>query len=158
MEFADLIAEFGERYGMDGLVPDENGAVGFAVDGRAMVLQRIDATGRVIATIELGEAADAGSAEVNRLLMRANQALFALDGMSLVLHAEKNSYCLLAVIDVAALDFVGFDARIAQVLERASQWGAFLAEFSPLVGSSEANGASASELPDGILPIGMMRV
>lgn len=36
MDYASLIKEFGSRYGMDDLVPDENGGVGFAVDGRTM--------------------------------------------------------------------------------------------------------------------------
>ena len=150
MEYASLIAEFGAHYGMEGLAPDENGAVGFDVDGRAMVLQRIGETDRVVATLELGEAPDAGSAIVNRLLMRANQALFVMDGMSLALHPEKNRYRLLAVTDIAALDFVGFDAWVAQVLDRADQWGELLEKFIPLAAEAEAKGTDEPEEPSSL--------
>lgn len=159
MEYASLIAEFGAHYGMEGLAPDENGAVGFDVDGRTMALQRIEETDRVVATLELCEAPDAGSAIVNRLLMRANQALFVMDGMSLALHPEKNSYRLLAITDIAALDFVGFDAWVAQVLDRADKWGAFLDKFLPLAAENEEKGAETPELPpDFPLSADFMRV
>ena len=41
MEFSNLIAEFGARYGICELSPDANGAVGFAVDGRQMIIQEL---------------------------------------------------------------------------------------------------------------------
>ncbi len=159
MEYASLIAEFGAHYGMEDLAPDENGAVGFDVDGRTMVLQRIGETDRVAATLEFGEVSDAGSAIVNRLLMRANQALFMTDGMLLALHPEKNSYRLLAAIDIAALDFVGFDAWVARVLEQADNWGSFLDKFLPLAAEGEAMGADAPKLsPDFAISADLMRV
>ena len=159
MECASLVAEFGARYGMDDLSLDENGAVGFAVDGRTMILQQIAGTDSMVATIELHDGVDAGAAAVNRLIMRANQTLFMLEGMALVIHSETGRYCLLSRFDVAAMDFVGFDGKIGQFLERADQWGEFLEKFIPVAAEAETSGAPAPEIPDGLFtPVGMMRV
>lgn len=127
MEFADLIAEFGARYEIGELVPDENGAVGLVVDGRQVVLQELsDLKGVATATVELGDAPEGDDAGVNRLVMKANRALFLLDGMALVLHSVTGRYCLLARFDLADIDFAGFDATVGRILERADQWGQIL--------------------------------
>lgn len=148
MEYTSLIAEFCERYGMDRVEPDADGAVGFDVDGRPLVLQWLESSDAVLATVELGETPDAGAAVVNRLLMQANQTLFALDGMALVLNPENGHYRLMARLDVEALDFIGFDAKIARLLDRADQWGAFLEKFVPLAVEAEANGGDAPQPAD----------
>ena len=144
MEFASFIAEFGAQHGMGDLALDENGAVGFDVDGHPMILQQHDGTGCVIATLDLIDAPDADAASVNRLLMQANLALFSLDGLALGLHPEKNRYQLLGRFDVAAMDFIGFDAALGRMLERAEQWRTFLGNFFA-VAAAEADAAA----PDG---------
>ena len=159
MEFTSLIAEFGARYGIGELVPDENGAVGIAVDGRQMILQELsDAKDVVTVSIELCDAAEKGSETVNRLLMKANQALFLLDGMTLVIHSETERYCLLSRFDAAALDFAGFDEKIGRVLERADQWGQFLERFMSVAADAEAAGGKLEDLPGPTPPDGFLRV
>ena len=162
MEFASLIAEFGARYGIGELSPDENGAVGFAVDGRQMIIQELSESKDVVTvSIELCDAAEKGSAIVNRLIMKANQALFLLDGMTLVLHAETGRYCLLSRFDVASLDFAGFDEKIGRILERADQWGQFLQRFMPVAADAEiAAGADGKtgEVPELNPPDSFLRV
>lgn len=165
MEFSSLIAEFGMRYGMGELAPDENGAVGFAVDGRQMILQELpDIKDVAIAQIELCDVAEKGASAVNQLIMKANQALFMLDGMTLVIHPKTGRYCLLARFDLSSLDFIGFDAMIARVLERADQWGQFLERFMPVAAHAEgASGAEGAPGPAGGLselnpPDGFFRV
>lgn len=163
MEFASLIAEFGAHYGMDCLAPDENGAVGFEADGRLLAFQLLDEPDTVLASIELGSAPSAGAEKVNELLMRANQALFSLDGMALVIHPGNNRYRLLSRIDVAALDFAGFDEKIARILDRAEQWGAFLEGFAPLVAEAAGTGEASADLPEtadpaGLSPVDLLRV
>lgn len=160
MEFASLIAEFGAQYGMGDLALDENGAVGFDVDGHPMILQQHDGTGCVIATLDLIDAPDADTVSVNRLLMQANLALFSLDGLALGFHPEKNRYQLLGRFDVAAMDFIGFDAAIGRMLERAEQWRTFLGNFFAVAAEADAaapDGASAPPLEGNPLA-SMMRV
>lgn len=159
MEYASLIKEFGNRYGMDDLVPNENGGVGFAVDGRTMTLRHQVETDDVIAMIEIVDVPEAGVAAVNRLLMQANQALFIQDGLMLILQAETGKYCLLARFGIAALDFIGFDEKLGRFLERADQWGEFFAKFFPLAAEAEARGDDPVEMPSDFLsPLEMMRV
>lgn len=160
MEFASLIAEFGAQYGMGYLAPDENGAVGFDVDGHSMILQQHDGTECVIATLDLIDAPDADATSVNRLLVQANLALFSLDGLALGLHPDKNRYQLLGRFDVAAMDFIGFDAAISRMLERAEQWRTFLDNFIAVSAEADAaapDGASAPP-PEGDPFASMMRV
>lgn len=162
MKFADLIAEFGARYEIGELVPDENGAVGFAVDGRQMILQEL-AEIRDVATvsIELCDAPEEGDADVNRLLMKANRALFLLDGMALVLHSETGRYCLLARLDVASLDFAGFDEKIGRFLERADQWGTLLEKLRFAAAADEDDDDADGKVEDLLgldSPDGLLRV
>ena len=141
MSFSSLISEFGSHYGMDDLTVDADGTAGFVVDHRTMTLQLLPEGDVVLAAIELGAADE--SAVPNLLLMKANQSLFALDGMVIGIRAESGAYCLFDRIDVSNLDFRGFDARIARILERAEQWGAFLGAFVPSAAMSEAAGDDA---------------
>lgn len=147
MEFKNLIAKFASHYGMDDLVVSEDNATGFIVDNRAMTLQLLPESETVLATVELGEASD--STLANQLLLKANQTLFALDGLALGIRDESENYCLFDRIDIANLDFEGFDARIAKLLTRAGEWGAFLGVFVPAAGaadmSSEGNIEQANE-------------
>ena len=158
MDYANLVAEFGAHYGMGNLAPDENGAVGFEVDGHAMTLQRQDGTGAVVVTLDLVDAPDAGAASVNRLLMQANLALFALDGLALGLQPERNRYQLLGRLDVAAMDFTAFDAAIGRMLARAEQWRTFLDSFLAVAAEADA-AAPAAQPPAAGDPFGhLMRV
>lgn len=159
MDYASLIAEFGASYGMDDLAPNENGVVGFESDGRSVLLRRLPDSQIVIATVGLVEVPTAGAAAVNRLLMQANQALFVQDCMALVFHAESGWYQLLSRIDVATLDFVGFDAKIAQLLDRADQWCTFFEQFLPIAAQSEASDGKIPPPPFDLLgSAGMMRI
>ena len=157
MEFASLIAEFGARYGMADLTPDENGAVGFVVDGRTVAIRHWPEAECVVASIEIA-APGAGAEAVNRLLMRANQTLFVLDGMTIVFDSSSERYLLLSRFDATALDFIGFDAKIAQLLDRADQWSAFLEKFRALAEESAAKGVDFPPPPDISSPIDFMRV
>lgn len=159
MEFASLVAEFGARYRIGELVPDANGAAGLTVDGRQMIFQEFpEAKDVATVSIELCDAAEKGSEVVNRLIMKANQALFMLDGMALVLHADTGRYCLLARFDVASLDFSGFDDKIGHILERADQWGQFLERFMPVAADAGDAGGKIADLPELTPPDGFMRV
>lgn len=160
MEFASLIAEFGARYGMGELVPDGNGAVGFEVDGRSALFQLLPESETVVAMVSLAACADAGAETVNQLLLKANQALYMQDGMVLVLHPALNRYCLLLRIDIASLDFVGFDKAVAQLLSRAEQWSSFFEKFLPLAAGAEEGGEEddLSAPPDLFSPDDMLRV
>lgn len=162
MEYASLIAEFGARYGMGELAPDANGAVGFVVDGRQAILQELpEAKDVVSVTIELCDARGAGSAVVNQLLMKANRALFLLDGMTLAFHSETRRYCLLARFAVPSLDFAGFDEQIGRILERADQWGRFLERLLPVAARAERSAGAdgrVEDLPDLNPPDGFLRV
>ena len=132
MEFESLIAEFGARYGIDGLALTEDGAVGLAVNGQPMSLRLVPETSTVVATIEVGEMPDAGVSSVDRLIAKANRSLYLTDGMVLVFHSKAEHYCLLFRIDIAQLDFHGFDEKIARFLAVADQWREFLEKFIPL--------------------------
>lgn len=144
MEFSSLIAEFGVRYGIEGLTLDEHGFSGMVVDGRKMVLQQLaDAGNCVIAMIELCDAPKDCPA-VNQLILKANLSLFMLDDMMLAIHPTSGCYQLTARIDVEQLDFLGFDARLGHILERADQWCSFLDKYIPMA----AQAGSA----DGVMP------
>ena len=152
MEYASLIAEFGANYGLGDLTPDENGAVGFEVDGRPVVIQQLAETQTVVVTIDLYEAPESGAAAVNQLLLKANLALFVLDGMALVLHPENNRYRLVMRLDVATTDFIEFDDKMSKLLDRAEQWSAFLDKFLPLVAEAETKGVKSEAMSTEMLP------
>lgn len=147
MEYASLIAEFGANYGLDDLTPDENGAVGFEADGRPVAIQKLAETQTVIVTIDLCEAPESGAAAVDQLLLKANLALFVLDGMALVLHPESNRYRLVMRLDMATMDFIDFDDKLSKLLDRAEQWSAFLDKFLPLVAEAETKGEKSETTP-----------
>ena len=158
MKFESLVAEFGIRYGMDGLAPDENGAVGFEADGRTVTLQFQPETETVLATVEVCKAPKEGEPAVNRLVLTANQALYALDGMSLVRRFGGGGYFLLDRFDVAKLDFIGFDRQMGRFLDLAEKWRALIEKFVPIAAETEAKGAdAAAEAPDLPFADNMMR-
>lgn len=159
MKFESLIAEFGARYGMDDLRPDENGGVGFEADGRPVTLQQLPETETVLAAVEVCEALEAGEAAVNRLVMTANQALYALDGMALVRRSEGGGYRLLCRFDVAAMDFIGFDKQMGRFLDLAEKWRELIGKFAPVAAEAEAKGVDAvAAAPDLPFADNMMRV
>lgn len=129
MDYTSLIAEFGASYEIGDLTPDENGAVGFEADGRPVVIQKLPDSEVAIITVDLGPATDASEAAVSRIVLQANQALLALDGMAFCRHSETNSYRLLCRLDLESLDFIAFDKKMATVLGRAEQWSTFLRKF-----------------------------
>ena len=160
MEYASLIAEFGARYGMADLAPDEDGAVGIEVDGRMLVLQQQEGTDIVIATLDLGIAPMGGAAMTSRLL-QLNSALFVQDGMMIGL--AETGYRIFSRFDVATLDFIDFDERIARLLDRADQWGGMLEQLGTLAAAAGASGDGAESAdgfsPPGLdAPLGMLRV
>ena len=150
--FSSLIAEFSAHYGMDVLTPDDDGVTGFVVDNREMTLQLLPEGEVVLASIELGSSSEAATA--NLLLMKATQSLFALDGMVIGIRAEIGQYGLFDRIDISHLDFPGFDAWMARILERAEQWGAFLGAFVPTAVAADSAGDAESEHLEGGLPLG----
>ena len=157
MDYAGLIAEFGANYGMDGLAPDENGAVGFEVDGRPFAIQIMPESESVVATVELG--AEIEATAVNRLMMRTNQSLFMLEGMAIVLHPATSHYCLMIRFDITALDYAGFDAKIGHLLERAEQWAKFFENYRPVAGEAAANRVNNPEPAESEIPFAdMLRV
>lgn len=159
MEYASLIAAFGENYSLEEFKLDEDGATGFLADGRIVTLRLIPETETVAATVDLGAVATAGEAVVNRLLVKANAALFLQDGMALVVNATSGHYNLLTRFEIAAMDFPAFDAAMARLLGRADQWGELLEKFIPLAAEAEAKGADEPEAPEAFLPGGdAMRV
>ena len=161
MDYASLIVEFGARYGIEGLAADENGIAGFEADGRTVVLQKLPETEAVVATVDVGAGVESGAAVVNRLLMTANQALYAADGMAVVQQLENGPYRLMYRFDVAGLDFVGFDAKMGRFLDLAEKWSAFLEKFAPIAADVEVKGAdavAATPAPDFPLAGDMMRV
>lgn len=141
MEYTTLIAEFGAQCGMDGLAPDENGLVSFEADGHTLTLQQTAEIPYVIATVELTEI-PARSAAVDRLLLRANKALFVFDGMTLCRQPDSNRYVLVARIDVEPLDITGFDEKLSQILQRAAQWHDLLESFKPLAEETDGDDGS----------------
>ena len=151
-KFSCLIGEFSAHYEMGDLTPDDDGVAGFVVDNREMTLQLLSEGEVVLASIELGTSSEAAMA--NLLLLKANQSLFALDGMVIGIRAESGRYCLFDRIDISHLDFPGFDARIARILERAEQWGAFLGAFVPAAVAADSTGDAESEHPEGTLSLG----
>ena len=143
MDYASLISEFGANYGMGDLIPDEDGVASFEADGRPVVFQKLQDSDNMIVTVELGAATDESAAVVNRFLLQANRALAILDGISLCLHSETGSYCLIRRIDVTSLDFIAFDKIMGTILDRAEQWGAILQKIIP-VASSDADDLAES--------------
>lgn len=161
MDYVSLIAEFGEHYGLGKLEPDESGIVGFAVDGRPTILRQMPEGGdSVIAMIEICRVPEAGAAAVNRLVLKANLSLLALDGMAIVLHPENECYRLLMRFDITALDFASFDGKIGRFLKCADQWSAFLERFIPIAAEVEATGGEdvQDESPDLSAPASLLRV
>ena len=128
MKFKSLIAEFGVRYGIGELVPDADGVVGIGVDDRSVTFRRQGESDCVIALAELGDVPEAGADAVNRLLMQVNQALFIEDGLVITRPEKSGRYCLLDRMDVASMDFLGFDRRISRLLAQAEE-----AEITPII-------------------------
>ena len=157
MTYANLIAEFGAQCGMDGLKPDENGLVGLVADGRTVTLQQVPEVPCVIATVELAEVPES-SATVDRLLLRANQALFVFDGMTLCRQPETSRYALVARIDVEPLDVAGFDQKLSQILQRAEQWRDLLEAFSPLAEEADESVDPGTASPTGFPRADLMRI
>lgn len=144
MEYASLIAEFGARYGIGELKPDENGVVGISADGRSVTFMQQSGGDLVIALAELCEAPEMGADRVNRLLMQANQPMFMEDGFVIVHHEGSGRYCLMARFDVASMDFLDFDRTVGRLLQRAEHWNTFLEKFIPIA----AEAATADDSPE----------
>ena len=145
MKFSELIAAFAAHYGMDDLVVSDDNTTGFMVDHRAMTLQLLPESETALAAVELGEASEAATA--NLLLLKANQTLFALDGLTLGVRDETEHYCLFDRIDISNLDVEGFDARLARLLTRAGEWGAFLDAFVPLATAADGHVKDEEPVP-----------
>ena len=144
MKFKSLIAEFGLRYGIGKLVPDADGVVGIGVDDRSVTFRRQGESDCVVALAELGDVPETGADAVNRLLMQVNQALFIEDGLVITRPEKSGRYCLLDRMDVASMDFLGFDRRISRLLAQADRWSAFLERYIPLA----AEAATAGDSPE----------
>lgn len=157
MTYANLIAEFGAACGMEGLAPDESGLVCLASDGRTLTLQQVPEVPGAIATVELAEIPEA-SASVDRLLLRANQALFVFDGMTLCRQPETNRYALVARIDVESLDVTGFDRELSRILQRAEQWRDLLKAFAPLAEEAGGSDGSGAASPTGFPNADLIRI
>lgn len=141
MEYASLIGEFAARYGIDGFATDENGAAGFEADGRQVVFHKPEDSDIALVTVVIGSAHGTDDTEANRILLTANRSLFATEGMSLAIHEETGRVLLLARLEVERLDFIGFDEKVARILERADQMGALLEGIGSFDSGAEATGS-----------------
>jgi hypothetical protein len=152
-----LLKHFGESIGLGALAFDATGALGLAVDGQVLGLQRDDERGRLLLYTDLGPL-PAGTPDASRemLAIRLLQAslfgnLAASGTLALAPDSQDPEQPLRVVLwramEIAALDLGGLERGIKQMVDAAEDWRDALQEWServPKFGDADASGPDLS--------------
>ncbi len=137
MDFTELITDFAQRHGIEGLTADD-GAAALDIDG--IVVTIVAAGDAVSFSADIGQPPSEGQANFADLLLEANlqsDAFFAKT-------PETDTYVVVRRLALASLDADAFDAALEALVNQAETWRRLLADFRPV---AEAAAKEALEEP-----------
>ena len=137
MDFSELISDFSERHGVDGLAIDD-GAAALDIDGTAVTL--VASGESLLVTAEIGEPPTEGAAAFADLLLEASLASEVFFAKT----PETGKYVAVSRIALAGVDGDAFDAALESLVNQAETWRKLLADFRPAASEAEVNNATPS--------------
>jgi Tir chaperone protein (CesT) family len=143
----DLLAGLGERTGLAGLEPDEEGLYTFVIGGTLPVFLR-PAEDAVLLYAGIGTLPAARADAACRRLLEANHLWLQAGGLSLGLLPGTSSVLLVARERLEGLDPAGFFALFDRFVEAAVAWRERLPELAD-EGQGDAERSLTGEVPPG---------
>ena len=161
MEFEQLIREFGDRYGIEGLAAND-GAAAITVDGIRLDIihaKPSDAPAAkgllvdvVLACAVIGEPPAEGADDFAGTLLRANFLFRGSGGGTLCQNPRTRAYSLVRPFVLSALDVELFAKKLAMLVDQVERWRALLENWNV---AKEASDKSVGTflLASGFIPV-----
>ncbi|MBQ9430932.1 MAG: type III secretion system chaperone [Kiritimatiellae bacterium] len=148
MEFEEIISGFAQKFGIEGLAPNEEGSVLLDIDGMAVELLHDADAGDVLICAEIGEPPPEGEKHFAEMLLRANFLFQGTGGATFAQNPESKAYALIRPFALAGLDLEDFCAQVGKFVDGLERWRQLLEDFRE-VGESVSDDDS-----DGFNPLG----
>lgn len=129
MEFEEIVNGFAEKFGVDGLAPDENGTVRLEIDGMGVDILYDMAERTAFLCAEIGEPPPEGRERFAEVLLRANFLFQGTDGATLAQNPETKAYALVRPLNLAGLDIDILSERLGAFVNGVERWRQTLTDF-----------------------------
>ena len=129
MEFEEIVNGFAEKFGVDGLAPDENGTVRLEIDGMGVEILYDMAERTVFLCAEIGEPPPEGRERFAEVLLGANFLFQGTDGATLAQNPETKAYALVRPLNLAGLDVDVLSERLGSFVNGVERWRQTLTDF-----------------------------
>lgn len=137
MSYEELIAAFGAKFGIEGLV-DEGGSVSLVIDGAKVDLISDAEADCVVIYAEIGYPPPDAGGKFGETMLKANHLFLGTNGGTLCQNPETDAYVLMRPVPLAQLEGAEeFGMAMEDVLAQVEHWRALL------------NGMRAAEVADG---------
>ena len=146
MDFTELITDFAERHGIEGLTA-KNGATALEIDG--IVVTLVAAQGQLTVSAEIGEPPPEATAAFADLLLEASlvsEVFFAKN-------PETGKYIVVRRLALPMLDATTFDTALETLVNRAETWRLLLADFRPAASAAEVDYAAPAFGDSGFMKV-----
>ena len=131
MDFKELISDFAERYGIEGLSANDNAAV-IDVDGMTVGLihdpASVDDTDDgIMVVVELGYPPPDADGPLGEVMLKANYLLGGTNGAILCQNPDTDAYAVMRRYSLSAHDCASFAAALEKLLITAENWKSVIA-------------------------------
>jgi len=126
MSYEDLIAAFGAKFGIEGLV-DEGGSVSLVIDDIKVDLISDAEADCVVIYAEIGYPPPDAGGKFGETMLKANHLFLGTSGGTLCQNPETDAYVLMRPVPLVQLEGVeAFGAVVEDVLAQVEHWRALL--------------------------------
>ena len=129
MEFKEIINGFAQKFGIEGLAPNDEGSVKLEIDGMAVELLHDADAGNVLICAEIGEPPPEGEIHFAEMLLRANFLFQGTGGATFAQNPESKAYALIRPFALASLDVEDFCTHVGEFADGLERWRQILADF-----------------------------
>ena len=137
MSYDELIAAFGEKYGIENLT-GKGGAAALVIDGVKVDIISDEAADSVVVYAEIGYPPPDAGGKFGETMLKANHLFLGTNGGTLCQNPETDAYVLMRPVPLAQLEGAeAFGAILEDVLGQVDNWRSLL------------NGMRAAEVTDG---------
>ena len=155
MEFKELIQDFGDRFGIEGIQTDDDESLKLKIDDMTLEIFLAPDGKNVFLCSEFGNPPPDGELQFNQIMLKANFMLQSTQGATLAQNPETNRYVLNKPVPLLGLDLDSFCENVEAFINQVEEWNRLLENFRPveeaMKTSIDESGSIVRSIADGFI-------